>query len=172
MPLIPEYLILLEQAKLSKKENKKFLDKLKKVRPADLDVLTNNFHDEAFRFIDCLKCANCCITTGPLLKNKDITLLAKHFKQKESVFAATFVRIDEDGDYVFKSMPCPFLKNDNYCSVYNSRPNACRDYPHTQQRDIASKIPITYLNSIICPAVAIVIEKLKKHYGSNSNCKV
>jgi Fe-S-cluster containining protein len=164
MPLIPEYSKLLEQAKALKKENKAFLEKLKKRWPSDLDSVTNNFHDEAFTIIDCLKCANCCSTTGPLLKNKDISLLAKHFRQRESEFTSNYLKIDEDGDFVFKSMPCPFLKTDNYCSVYESRPGACRDYPHTQQREQASKIPITYLNSMICPAVAIVIEKLKKYY--------
>ena len=164
MPLQPEYLKILDQATLIKKENKIFLDKLKKNRPSDLDQITNNFHDEAFTRIDCLKCANCCRTTGPLIKNKDITVLAKHFKQKETEFMNKHLRTDEDGDFVFNNIPCPFLNDDNYCSVYESRPNACREYPHTQQRNFAPKIEITYLNSMICPAVAIVVEKLKEHY--------
>ena len=164
MPLQPEYLKILDQSKYFKKENKIFLDKLKKNRPSDLDQVTNNFHDEAFTRIDCLKCANCCRTTEPLIKNKDITVLAKHFKQKETEFMNKHLRTDEDGDFVFNNIPCPFLNDDNYCSVYESRPNACREYPHTQQRNFAPKIPITYLNSMICPAVAIVVEKLKEHY--------
>ncbi len=167
MPLLAEYEKILNAAKLTKKENKVFLDKLRKAKPADLDIVTNKFHDEAFEKIDCLKCANCCTTTGPMLKNRDIAALARHFKLREAEFSTRYLRIDEDGDYVFKSMPCPFLKSDNYCSVYSARPNACREYPHTQQRDIAGKIPITYLNSMICPAVATVVEKLKKHYGSS-----
>ena len=150
--------------KQRRKENKLFLDKLKKIKPSDLDVVTNEFHEEAFAVIDCLKCANCCVTTGPLLKNKDITILSKHFKMREAEFATKYLKTDEDGDYVFKHMPCPFLKSDNYCSVYSGRPNACRKYPHTQQRNIAQKIPITYLNSLICPAVAVIVEKLKAHY--------
>jgi len=166
MPLLPEYEKILDNAKRSKKENKAFLDKLKKVRPPDLDVVTNKFHEEAFEHIDCLKCANCCNTTGPMLKNRDIAALSKHFKLRESEFTSKYLRTDEDGDYVFKSMPCPFLKSDNYCSVYSARPNACREYPHTQQRDIVGKIPITYLNSMICPAVAVVVEKLKKRYNN------
>lgn len=166
MSLLPEYEKLLDHAKKVKKENKVFLDKLRKVLPSDLDVVTNKFHDEAFENIDCLKCANCCTTTGPMLKNRDITALARHFKMREAEFASKYIRTDEDGDYVFKTMPCPFLKSDNYCSVYSARPNACREYPHTQQRDIAGKIPITYLNSMICPAVAVVVEKLKKRYDN------
>jgi Fe-S-cluster containining protein len=164
MPLDKAYVLILEQSGRMKKENKVFLDKIKKNKPKDLDVVTNEFHDEAFAVIDCLKCANCCVTTGPLLKNKDIGLLSKNFRMREAEFTAKYLRIDEDGDFVFKQMPCPFLKEDNYCSVYSSRPNACREYPHTQQRNIAQKIPITYLNSMICPAVAVIVEKLKVRY--------
>lgn len=159
-----EYQTLLDSAKKKRKENKVFLDKLRKKKPKDLDRITNGFHVEAFRNIDCLKCANCCSTTGPLLKNRDIDTLAVHFKMRTSAFAEKFLRMDEDGDWVFKKMPCPFLNSDNYCSVYSSRPTACKDYPHTQQRNIMEKIPVTFLNSMICPAVAIVVDKLKAHY--------
>jgi uncharacterized protein len=165
MPILPEYLNLLDNAVRLKRENKAFLEKLKKQKPGDLDVLTNQFHEEAFTRIDCLKCANCCSTTGPLIKNRDITALASHLRIKQSAFTEKYIRLDEDGDYVFKTLPCPFLGDDNYCSVYSSRPTACRDYPHTQQRNIAAKIPVTFLNSMICPAVAVVVEKLKEHYG-------
>src|SRR5205085_8061249 len=68
MELLPEYERLLQIARGKRKENKSFLDRLKKLRPKDLDVVTNEFHDKAFEKIDCLQCANCCKTTGPLLK--------------------------------------------------------------------------------------------------------
>jgi Fe-S-cluster containining protein len=164
MPLNTAYAAILDQSGRMKRENKIFLDKLKKTRPSDLDKVTNEFHDEAFTIIDCLQCANCCTTTGPMLKNRDITLLSKNFKMREADFTQKYLRTDEDGDYVFKSMPCPFLKEDNYCSVYSDRPGACRNYPHTDERNIAEKIPITFLNSMICPAVAIVVGKLKEYY--------
>jgi uncharacterized protein len=165
MPLPPEYEKLLQIARGKKKENKAFFDKLKKLRPKDLDIVTNEYHHKAFENIDCLKCANCCKTTGPLLKHKDIQSLSSELKMRQAEFTEKFLRTDEDGDWVFKKLPCPFLGDDNYCSVYSSRPTACRDYPHTQQRNIIEKIPITYLNSMICPAVAVVVEELKKHYS-------
>jgi len=163
--MIPEYQKLLDTSGKKKNENKKFFERLKKLKPADLDIITNRLHDEAFENIDCLKCANCCTTTGPLLLNKDIDRLAAHFKMRPSVFAEKYLNIDVDNDYVFKSLPCPFLNNDNYCSVYESRPNACREYPHTQQRNIYQKLKITFNNTLICPAVAVVAEGLKKNYG-------
>lgn len=160
----PDYIRKIEQARLQRKENKLFFEKLKKRKPSDLDRVTNELHDKAFEDIDCLKCANCCRTTGPLLRGKDIDQLAGHFKIRPAVFTEKYLRIDEDGDYVFKAMPCPFLGNDNYCSVYQQRPGACRDYPHTQQRDIRQKLNITLENTVICPAVAEVVQGLRQHY--------
>lgn len=163
--MLPEYEKTTDIAKKNREKIKKFLDKLKKQKPSDLDSVTNELHDKAFEHIDCLKCANCCKTTGPLLLDKDIERLAKHLKQKPSEFLEKFLKVDEDKDYVFKKLPCPFLDSDNYCSVYDHRPNACRDYPHTQQRKIINKLQITYHNAMICPAVAEVVDGLKKVYG-------
>ncbi|MFY8109058.1 MAG: YkgJ family cysteine cluster protein [Bacteroidia bacterium] len=162
--MILEYENYLKQATAKKSENKKFLDKLKKQKPKDLDIICNQYHEEVFENIDCLKCANCCSGTGPLFLDKDIDRLAKHLRLRPSEFTENYLRIDEDNDYVFKSVPCPFLGTDKYCSVYESRPNACREFPHTQQRNMAQKMSITYLNTMICPAVYLVVEKLKNYY--------
>ncbi|MEO6167349.1 MAG: YkgJ family cysteine cluster protein [Chitinophagales bacterium] len=160
-----DYVSHIENAKSKRKENKKFLERLKKLKPSNLDIVTNQLHDQAFEHIDCLQCANCCHTTGPLLLGKDIERLAKHFNMRQADFTIEYLRIDEDNDYIFKKMPCPFIGADNYCTVYEDRPSACRDYPHTQQRKIVQKMGITYHNSMICPAVAEVVEGLKKVYG-------
>lgn len=162
--MISDYRKIIVKAEKLKTENKKFLDKVKKLAPKDLDIVTHELHEQAFEKIDCLQCANCCYTTGPLLLNKDIDRLAKTFKTKPSIFAEQYLKIDEDNDYVFKQIPCVFLGNDKYCTVYNDRPNACREFPHTQQRNILQKLKITYLNTTICPAVALIVDGLKEKY--------
>jgi Fe-S-cluster containining protein len=159
-----EYQKIIHRAISQKGENKKFFERLKKLKPKNLDQITNQLHEEAFEHIDCLQCANCCTTTGPLLKEKDIVALAAATKMKQTAFTEKYLRVDEDQDYVFKSHPCPFLGHDKYCSVYESRPKACAEYPHTQQNKIYNKLNITYLNTMICPAVAEVVERLKKIY--------
>jgi Fe-S-cluster containining protein len=164
--MIKEYSDILAASVRKKNDNKKFLDRLGKAKINDLDAVTNEIHDEVFSNIDCLQCANCCRTTGPLLKNRDIDRLAKCERMQPGSFTEKYLRIDEDGDYVFKSMPCPFLKEDNYCRVYDDRPNACAGYPHTSERDFRKKIKITFLNSMICPAVALIVERLKEKYKS------
>lgn len=147
-----------------KAEHKKFLDQLKKRPPKDLDRQFQELHEEAFEHIDCLKCANCCKTTGPLFKQKDIERLASHLKIRPAQFVETYLHIDEDNDYVLNTLPCPFLGADNYCSVYEYRPNACREYPHTNQRKMHTLFKETLQNLAICPAVFEIVEKLKKSY--------
>ena len=108
------------------KEFGQLIRQLKKKKPKDLDDRMHNLHEEAFQKIDCLECANCCKTTGPLFTDKDTERLAKHLRMKPSQFESTYLQIDEEGDRVLKSLPCPFLGSDNYCSVYEHRPKACR----------------------------------------------
>jgi Fe-S-cluster containining protein len=165
MPIATEYEKILANSRSKKKETKLFFDRLKKLHPGNLDAVTNEFHDKAFETINCLKCGNCCAATGPLLKSKDIDILAAEVRMKSPAFTEKFLRTDEDGDYVFKQLPCPFLADDNYCRVYSARPQACSEFPHTQMRNIHAKLSITYLNSMICPAVALVVEDLKQEFG-------
>lgn len=147
-----------------KSENQKFFNNLKKRVPKNLDQQFVKLHDEAFEQIDCLTCANCCKTTGPLFKQKDIERLAQHLKMRPSTFVETYLHIDEDNDYVLNTLPCPFLGKDNYCSVYEFRPNACREYPHTNSRKMHTLFKETLNNTAICPAVFQIVERLKLVY--------
>lgn len=149
----------------SKEANTRFLQRLKKNPPGNLDQKFHEHHDEVFGQINCLECANCCKTTGPLFTQKDIERLAAHFRMKPSAFLSTYLHLDEDGDYVLNVLPCPFLGSDNYCSVYEQRPNACREYPHTNQRKMHTILRETLNNSMICPAVFEILERMKKDTG-------
>jgi Fe-S-cluster containining protein len=162
--MLPQYSNKINSAKSKKRETQKLIAFLQSKRPSDLDTVTNSLHDKAFENIDCLLCANCCKTTGPLLLSKDISRLANAVKLTEGNFSKNYLKTDAEGDVIFNKMPCMFLSSDNYCSVYNARPNACREYPHTQQNKVIQKLEITLQNSMICPAVADVVDGLKKHY--------
>ena len=65
-------------------------------------------------------------------------------------------------DFVFSKMPCVFLEEDNTCKIYEDRPRACREYPHTDQRKIHQVLDITLKNMSTCPAVFEIVERLKK----------
>jgi len=143
------------------KEFGQLIRQLKKKKPKDLGDRMHNLHEEAFRKIDCLECANCCKTTGPLFTDKDTERLAKHLRMKPSQFESTYLQIDEEGDRVLKSLPCPFLGSDNYCSVYEHRPKACREYPHTDRRKQYQILNLTEKNAAVCPAVYDILKGLE-----------
>lgn len=144
------------------KEHKKFLDSLKKKPPKNLDYITQESHDIVFNEINCLDCANCCKTTGPLYTEKDIERIAKHLRMKPSDFETKYLRIDEDNDKVLQNLPCFFLNEDNTCSIYDVRPKACREYPHTDKKKVYQINNLTIKNTIICPAAFTWLEILSK----------
>lgn len=117
-------------------------------------------HSEAVEKIDCLQCANCCKHYSPRFKTPDIKRIARHLKLRESEFIDTYLRLDEEGDYVVKSTPCPFLGADNYCSIYAVRPSDCRRFPYTDEDVIVKRQALTLKNSSFCPIVYTVLERL------------
>ncbi|RAJ13393.1 YkgJ family cysteine cluster protein [Olleya aquimaris] len=148
-------------AKDKHKDNKTFFTKLKKKPPKQLDYIMQELHEEEFKKTDCLTCANCCKTTGPLFTDKDIQRIAKHFKQKPQQFIDSYLRLDEDNDYVLQSVPCTFLGADNYCSIYDVRPKACAEFPHTNRKKFQQISNLTLKNVAICPAAFNIVEKMK-----------
>jgi len=151
-----------EQSKLKSKENQQFFKSLKKIKPKVLDKIIHPLHEEVFECTDCLECANCCKTTGPLFTDKDINRISKHLRIKPSRFTERYLRIDEDRDYVLQSLPCTFLEDDNYCNIYDVRPKACSEFPHTDRIKQHQLLGITEKNVEVCPAVFSLIEKLKE----------
>lgn len=142
--------------------NKQLFKKWKKKPPRQLDTVVKEAHDEVFEEIDCLSCANCCKSISPALYYKDIERMASALKMKPSDFMDKYTRTDEDNDYVFRETPCPFLMNDNYCQIYESRPKACREYPHTDRNRFYQILDLTLQNTLVCPAAYYVVEKLRE----------
>ena len=152
-------------AKLAKDkhiENKKYFDKLKKKTPKNLDYVMQDLHETEFQRTDCMHCANCCKTTGPLFTTADIERIAKHFKQKPQQFIDQYLRIDEDQDYVLQSVPCTFLDAENACMIYDVRPKACCEFPHTDRKKFHQITDLTLKNVAICPAAYNIVEEMKK----------
>ena len=147
-----------------KKANKKLFRKIRKINPSDLDRVIKNLHHEVFDRINCLECANCCKSISPFLIDKDIQRIAKYLKLKPSEFVSRYLKEDEEGDFVFNNTPCSFLMNDNYCSIYEVRPRACREYPHTDRKRFIQILDLTLKNISVCPAVFEIVEELHEEY--------
>ena len=154
---------LLKLAKDKHIENKKYFDKLKKKPPKNLDYQMQELHETEFKKTNCLDCANCCKTTGPLFTLADIERIAKHLKQKPQQFIATYLRVDEDQDFVLQQVPCSFLETDNRCFIYDVRPKACREFPHTDRKKFNQITDLTLKNVAICPAAFNIVESMKKN---------
>lgn len=145
-------------------ENRKFYSRLKKRPPANIDEEVVDLDQQVFAGIDCLQCANCCKTISPVFKDRDIDRIAKHLRMRPGEFTASYLYLDDEGDFVLKSSPCPFLESDNKCSIYEVRPFACRSYPHTATLPVRKSWELVIKNSAVCPAVYEITELLKKKY--------
>jgi Fe-S-cluster containining protein len=139
------------------------LKNLKKIKLDAADKLMHEAHFNVFEQTDCLHCANCCKTTSPAIYEKDIDRLSKRLKMRPSTFIDKFLDFDlSDSCYVLKFSPCTFLDNENYCTVYEDRPIACRTYPHTDRKRVSQINSITLQNTLICPAVQQILEHVEK----------
>ncbi|MGB2085614.1 MAG: YkgJ family cysteine cluster protein [Flavobacteriaceae bacterium] len=158
--------LLPQKAKDTARETKIFFQKLKKHPPKKLDAKSLAIHEEVFAQTDCLSCANCCKTTGPLFERKDITRIAKFLRLKPAQFENKYLTIDEENDWVLQAVPCSFLAEDNSCMIYEVRPKACREFPHTDRKKIYQIARLTQKNVAICPAAYDIVEKMKKQVYS------
>ncbi|HMW39959.1 MAG: YkgJ family cysteine cluster protein [Saprospiraceae bacterium] len=149
-----------ELVRSRKKDFKEIFKRFRQMDDHRLDNLFHEAHEQAFSEIDCLQCANCCKTTSPRLYPRDIEEMAASLRIRPAEFMSKYVRIDEDGDYVFNQAPCPFLAEDNYCRIYLQRPKACREYPHTNRKKISQILDLTLENLKICPAVLNMVNRI------------
>jgi Fe-S-cluster containining protein len=150
----------LDKAKTDFKLNQKALVNLKRKKSGEVDELFHSKHVQEFKKMDCLTCANCCKTTSPIFREADIRRISKHLKIKESKLIADLLRMDEDGDWVLKSSPCSFLHTDNTCSIYEFRPLACKEYPHTDRKNMSQILDLTAKNTLVCPVVSRIVTQI------------
>jgi len=156
---------LLEQAASRSREIGRFYARLRARRVRELDRLFHAAHAKAFASVSCLQCAACCRSPWPRLTQADVRRLADHLSLRPAALAERYLLTDEDRDTVFRAHPCPFLLEDNRCSVYDARPRACREYPHTDQKGMQSLLDIRARNALLCPAVYLVTEELRRTLG-------
>lgn len=140
------------------KTHKQTAKKLKKMKR--LDDQFHSLHVEVFSEIDCLTCANCCKTTSPIFQEADIERIAKSLRMKTAEFIDEYLHLDSEHDYVLNVAPCPFLGHDNKCIIYDDRPRACREYPHTDRKRMHQILNLTVKNTQVCPAVNEIMKRI------------
>ncbi len=146
--------------KISTEHQKLYKNFLAKANKKEVLREIPELHEQAFKQIDCLHCAHCCKRYSPRFKRPDIKRISKALQLKESALIEKYLRIDEDGDYVTQSVPCPFLGTDNRCTIYEDRPSDCKRFPYTDEDVILRRPQLTLKNSSFCPIVVSVMEGL------------
>ncbi len=131
---------------------------------AELDALVDAIAARVIPHIDCTACANCCRSLPVGLTPADIPSLTRATGLPPDTITRRYVAPSQSGEWgVLCEVPCPFLRG-NTCSVYSSRPRACRDYP-------AFTPDFRWLRDYFmrgaghCPIIFNVIEHLKRHLG-------
>jgi Fe-S-cluster containining protein len=169
-PSLEELPKLAEEAK---KESKKYFSNLKRRTPKNLDTIVQGLHDAEFKKTDCLSCGNCCKTTSPIFTEKDVERISKYLKMKAVAFETQYLERDDDDFMVLNTPgPCNFFdESDNSCFIYDVRPKACSEYPHTNRKKFIQITDLTLTNTEVCPAAYNIVEKLKKALPLVSNIK-
>lgn len=158
----PKYKTWLEDSAAAKAKTSAFLTLLKTLRKQEFLLVLKQTHTEVFGEVDCLACAHCCKTSPPLVTKNDVNRIAKHLGITPREFGRKYVIEDINGELSFNAVPCRFLADDNRCTIYDVRPEACRRYPHTDEEDFAARKSLNLSNALICPAAYRIILLLEK----------
>lgn len=143
--------------------NKAILNSLGTQVSAELDGLFLKAHGAVFETFNCLTCANCCRNYSPIIEPEEIGKLSETIGITAAELFEHYVEMDEDGDFVFKRQPCPMLNlENNKCSIYDDRPKACREYPHTNMKGIKNHFDLLEKNVEICPAAEEIVSRVLK----------
>jgi uncharacterized protein len=145
-----------------KKTMHKWLGKLEKKPPKDLDKIAAEIAPSVWAQTDCLTCANCCKRMTPTFNRKDIKRISTYVGMTQQEFIDKWLHIDKkDKDWTNRSQPCQFLdKSTNMCSIYEVRPDDCAQFPHLTKRKMTDYIHIHQQNIQYCPATYMMVEKM------------
>ena len=148
------------KARLKRSGMRRFLTRLEKNSPRDIEKITAGFEQEVWKETDCLACANCCKTMTPTFTPADIKRISAHFGQTPAEFKKQWLKKDRSGDWINTRQPCQFLNlKDNKCSIYEIRPSDCSGFPHLPKK-MKDYVHVHKQNIEYCPATFRLVEKM------------
>lgn len=151
----------IQKANNQYKENKKLMEKLKRWKRRDIDALFLEAHEVVFADIDCRECGRCCSVRGPKVNNRDVERLGRFINMSAGKVRKKYIEMDDNNEFIFQGLPCPFLKEDNFCSIYEAKPRDCNQYPYTNLPNMQKNLHETLKNSLICPAIYRMLERIR-----------
>lgn len=150
----------------TKEAHKVFLRNVKKLDKHVFNATLVEKHQEVFKEIDCIQCANCCKTSPALLNTSDIQRIAKHLQISTKQFTKIYTVEDVNGEISLNRLPCTFLGDDQRCTIYDIRPTACRRFPHTDEMEYAHRPHLNHKNTIVCPAAFHIVQRLQNFFDA------
>ena len=134
---------------------------------AELDTLVDAVAATIIPHIDCTVCANCCRSIAVGLTPDDIPPLANALDTPPQRLITELVDHKVGAQWgewgIIRESPCPMLR-DNLCSVYDQRPQSCREYPAFTPDFRWLKDEIMR-GAGLCPIIFNVVERLKDRLG-------
>lgn len=152
------------EKKAGKKKDKlvKFLKKLDKVVPDDMQQLVAEVDKTVWQDVQCLECANCCKTMTPTFTKEDLVRISAHFNMTPKEFKKKWLYKDESGDWMNTSTPCQFLDDKNMCTIYEIRPADCAGFPHHNKEPFHLYNDMFINNIMYCPASYELVNRVRK----------
>jgi Fe-S-cluster containining protein len=151
-----------QKVRYHQKRFKRYLGKIEKNPPKNLDKIAEIIDAEVWKEVDCLSCANCCKSMTPTFTVKDIKRIATHFEISAQEFKNQWLEFEKtEKDWVNKLQPCQFLNMDtNMCSIYEVRPADCAGFPYLKKKKMVEYIHVHQQNVSYCPATFKMVEKM------------
>lgn len=152
-------------------DNLVFKKFLRQKSTSEVQTLAEEISIAVEKEIDCTQCGNCCRKLKPGMSNAEACRLSELSEMPSDAFFQQHLLNEGDHCYM-KNKPCYFLHG-NICSIYDERPESCRDYPHLRSGHFKYKRSI-WINYAVCPIVFNTIEIMKIRTGykeGNENLK-
>ncbi len=147
-------------------ENQKFRAYLK--RHNFVERRYKRIAEEVAEAIDCTACANCCRVATAQATDRDVERLAKYLGMRERDLVRDFTETPAGEARILKrnEAGCVFLEG-NLCTVYEARPDSCRDFPHLAHGagSFVSRMWKMADRACYCPIVYNSLEAYKQEAG-------
>ncbi len=106
------------------------LGKISPEMEKDLDLAYELCEDLQNEF-PCEECGKCCYQELITLLPEEIDRVSSASGIPLGDFMSSYVGIAEDGRMMLlKTNPCTFLDDEGKCSIWESRPQVCKDFPY------------------------------------------
>jgi Fe-S-cluster containining protein len=120
--------------------------------------------------IDCKQCGACCRETRVDVNEAEMAGIARELNQSPEDVLALYTEPDPAGGRrILKQAggQCVFLDGSNLCIVYESRPKACREFPHLEPEEasLGSRMSSICRKAWFCPIVYNTLEQYKRLVG-------